>query len=119
LFDDTDPDLINALLDAGDKGKILFGLVNAITDPAKKKKPATMDEAMQDLSPSAQAQVTLFEKSRAKRPMVVKWSMFTKQTAPAGFLPELSTGDLKSKSTTGKEPPATVQLHHTYCTSDA
>ena len=119
LFDATDADLINALLDAGDKGKILFGLVNAITDPAKKKKPATMDEAMQDLSPSAQAQVTLFEKSRAKRPDVVKWSMFTKQTAPAGFLPELSTVDLKSKSTTGKEPPATVHIHHKFIAIDA
>src|SRR5437773_322929 len=119
LFDATDPDLIKALLDVGDKGKILFGLVNAISDPAKKKKPATIDEAMQDLSPSAQAQVTLFEKSRANRPDVVSWSMFTKQTAPAGFLPELSTVDLSSKSTTGTQPPATVHIHHKFIVIDA
>jgi phosphatidylserine/phosphatidylglycerophosphate/cardiolipin synthase-like enzyme len=119
LFDATDPDLIAALLAAADKGKILFGLVNAITDPAKKKKAATMDEAMQDLSPSAEAQVKVFEASRTKRPRVVKWSMFTKQTAPAGFLPELSTIDLSSKSTTGAKPPATVHIHHKFIVIDA
>jgi hypothetical protein len=38
MYSPTDSELLNAMLAAGDKGKILLGLLNSIADPTKKKK---------------------------------------------------------------------------------
>ena len=38
MFSPTDPALIRALLATGDRGKLLFGMLNSISDPSKKKK---------------------------------------------------------------------------------
>jgi len=53
-------------------------------------------------SAATQIKVTLFNRSR-KDKLVLPYSYFRPATAPAGFLPELSSVDFSSKSTL---PPA-------------
>ena len=40
MFDPTDPKLITALLATSDRKKLLYGLLNSISDPTAKKKNA-------------------------------------------------------------------------------
>jgi hypothetical protein len=52
----------------GDKKKLLFGLLNSITDPSKKKKKKEPEEGSgeppKQPGPAAQVQVTIFHRSR-------------------------------------------------------
>jgi phosphatidylserine/phosphatidylglycerophosphate/cardiolipin synthase-like enzyme len=130
MFDPTDPPLLEALLAAGDKGKLLYGMLNSISDPskAKPKKAATAHAGEAPLAPSAatKIKVTLFNRSR-KDKKVLAYSYFMRTNAPAGFLPELSTVDMTTKSTlvpakTAKGqkshvPPA-VHIHHKFIVID-
>jgi len=128
MFSPTDPALIRALLATSDRKKLLFGMLNSISDPSKKKKkgddPSSSGEAPREPTENTKVQVELFNRSR-KDKKVVAYSYFHKGLAPAGFLPEFSTVDLSSRSTLappkpGKKggPPA-VHIHHKFIIIDA
>src|SRR5581483_9798074 len=121
-----DKPLLEALLRVGDERKIMFGLLNSIIDPSKKKKKVD-DGIVHDLSPAAQVQVELFNRSR-KDKKAIAYDLFRPATAPEGWLPEFSTvGTLQEKtigwsdsrkSPGGKTPPA-VHIHHKFIVVDA
>jgi phosphatidylserine/phosphatidylglycerophosphate/cardiolipin synthase-like enzyme len=133
MFDPTDPDLLKSLLAAGDKKKLLYGMLNSISNPSNKKKKASDEdddaadagEAPRKPTPATQIKVTLFNRSR-KDKKVLAYSYFKPGDTPAGFLPEFSAVDMSSKSTLpppkkGKKrggPPA-VHIHHKFIVIDA
>jgi phosphatidylserine/phosphatidylglycerophosphate/cardiolipin synthase-like enzyme len=137
MFDPTDPALLSALMATSDRGKLLYGLLNSISDPSKtknksKKKKSVDDE---DLSAagepprkptaSTQIKVELFNRSR-KDKKILAYSYFSADTAPAGFLPELSSVNFNSKSTLPPPKPGgkkkfipAVHIHHKFIVIDA
>lgn len=133
MFSPTDKQLLEALFKVGDQKKLMFGLLNSISDPSKSndkknQKLIADGEAPKELSASAKVQVELFNRSRRDRD-VLAYSYFTPGTAPANFLPELSSIDTSAFSTlppvapkNGKnkhsQPPA-VHVHHKFIVIDA
>jgi phosphatidylserine/phosphatidylglycerophosphate/cardiolipin synthase-like enzyme len=136
MFDPTDPALLKALLATGDRKKLLFGLLNNISEPnAKKKKTANGADDLSDsgeapTAPTANTEikVTLFNRSR-KDKKVLAYNYFRPGDTPAGFLPELSAVDMSSQSTLtpakpkagkkGKQGPPAVHIHHKFIVVDA
>ena len=133
MFSPTDKALLEALMEAGDKKKIMFGMLNSIVDPtnalAKKNAKAIADgKAPTGLTENAKVQVTLFNRSRTQRD-VLSYAYFTPATVPVGFLPELSSIDTSRFSTVppappsnnGKQPhtPPAVHIHHKFIVIDA
>ena len=131
MFDPTDPPLLDALLATSDDGRLLYGLLNSISDPSKKPKKGDTVEATReasgvaplDPSPGTQVQVQLFNRSRSDH-AVVAYDYFRPKAVPVGFLPELSAIDLSSKSTLGQSkpggrPPPAVHIHHKFIVIDA
>ncbi len=131
LFDPTDKNMLEALFAIGEQHKMLFGLVNSISDPSRSKKALTPEDALNAPSPSAQVQVEIFHRSR-KDKLVVSYDLFNAQDAPAGWLPEFSAIDLSSKSVgnhpTIQPPPGkqgkksyipAVHIHHKFILIDA
>jgi phosphatidylserine/phosphatidylglycerophosphate/cardiolipin synthase-like enzyme len=127
MFDPTDPKLIAALLAVGDKKRLLYGMLNSIADPNKKKNSLSdSGEPPRPPTPATQIKVTLYNRSR-KDKKVLAYSYFRPGNTPAGFLPEFSAVDMSSKSTlpppkeNGKKkggPPA-VHIHHKFIVIDA
>jgi len=129
MFDPTDPKLIASLLAVGDQKKLLYGMLNSIADPNKKKDSLSASgEAPRKPTPATEIKVTLFNRSRKDR-KVLAYNYFRPGNTPAGFLPELSAVDMSSKSTlpppkpaAGKKkgggPPA-VHIHHKFIVIDA
>lgn len=126
MFDPTDPKLISSLLATSDRKKLLYGLLNSISDPsAKKNNRSDSGEAPVKPSPGTQIKVTLFNRSR-KDKEVLAYSFFRPGATPAGFLPELSSVDLSSESTLPppkagqkKHGPPAVHIHHKFIVIDA
>jgi phosphatidylserine/phosphatidylglycerophosphate/cardiolipin synthase-like enzyme len=134
MFDPTDPALLKALMATSDRDKLLYGLLNGISDPSKAKKPKAEraddeNRAASGLPPknptaATQVRVEVFNRSR-KDKRVIAYNYFRPKAAPAGFLPEFSTVDLSSKSTlgqhkaSGKRPPPAVHIHHKFIVIDA
>ncbi|MGE5208286.1 MAG: phospholipase D-like domain-containing protein [Alphaproteobacteria bacterium] len=127
MFSPTDPALIKALLATSDRKRLLFGLLNSISDPTKKTKPdnrSRSGEAPGGLSDAAQVQVTLFNRSRTDK-KVLAYSYFRPGNAPASFLPELSAVDFSSRSTLpppqggAKKGPPAIHIHHKFIIIDA
>ena len=133
MFDPTDPALLKALMATSDRGKLLYGLLNSISDPSTAKKPkAERDDenrAASGLPPknptaATQVRVEVFNRSR-KDKSVIAYNYFRPKAAPAGFLPEFSTVDLSSKNmlgqhkASGKRPPPAVHIHHKFIVIDA
>ena len=125
MFDPTDPDLIEALLATGDQRKLLYGLLNSISDPDVKKKDTAPDETSIKISASTEIKIDLFNRSQHDR-KTLAYNYFRPGKTPAGFLPELSTVDFSSKSTLGtpkgnkgKRPPPAVHIHHKFIVIDA
>jgi phosphatidylserine/phosphatidylglycerophosphate/cardiolipin synthase-like enzyme len=130
MFDPTDPDLIKALLGTSDRKRLLFGLLNNISDPSKAKKNKTDNlsasgEAPRAPSAATEVKVTLFNRSR-KDKAVLAYSYFRPGAAPADFLPELNSVDFSSRSTIKpaksgpkKRPPPAVHIHHKFIVVDA
>ncbi len=112
MFSPTDEKLLKALLDAGDQGKIMYGLLNSIPDPAKAKKTGGKNTAKQ------QIMVEVFNRSRKDR-KAVTYDYFRPGSAPRGFLPELSGIDTRSFSLQppGNNVPA-VHIHHKFLVID-
>jgi phosphatidylserine/phosphatidylglycerophosphate/cardiolipin synthase-like enzyme len=129
MFSPTDPKLIRTLLTTGDRGKLLFGVLNSISDPSKRKKKkednlSDSGEPPRAPTETTQVQVELFNRSR-KDKKILAYAYFHPGGTPAGFLPEFSTVDLGSRSTlppakSGKKrgPPA-VHIHHKFIVIDA
>jgi phosphatidylserine/phosphatidylglycerophosphate/cardiolipin synthase-like enzyme len=126
MFDPTDPALLTSLMEIGDRGKLLYGMLNSISDPAKASKKAQQNvlsdsgEPPRKPSASAQIRVTLYNRSRQDK-KILAYSYFQKGDTPAGFLPELSTVDLSSMSTLppSKRPAPAVHIHHKFIVIDA
>jgi phosphatidylserine/phosphatidylglycerophosphate/cardiolipin synthase-like enzyme len=128
MFDPTDPQLLTALLATGDRKKLLFGLLNNISDPnAKKKSLSDSGEAPKAPTAGTQIKITLFNRSRKDR-KVLAYNYFRPGDTPAGFLPELNAVDMSSMSTlkpakpTGgkkKAGPPAVHIHHKFIVVDA
>ena len=115
MFSPTDAALLKALLDAGDQGKIMYGLLNSITDPKTGKQ--TADGAAP--GKSQQILVEVYNRSRRDK-KAIAYDFFGKDNAPRGFLPEFSTIDLGGMSLAphGKGVAA-VHIHHKFIIIDA
>jgi phosphatidylserine/phosphatidylglycerophosphate/cardiolipin synthase-like enzyme len=125
MFSPTDADLLNAMLAAGDRGKLLYGLLNSIRDPKKRDRAEeSSGVAPPDPSPATEVQVTLYNRSRRDR-KVLAYSYFAKGNAPVGFLPEFDTVDVSRWSTAPpaagdrKHAPPAVHIHHKFIVIDA
>jgi phosphatidylserine/phosphatidylglycerophosphate/cardiolipin synthase-like enzyme len=129
MFSPTDPKLIRTLLATGDRGKLLFGMLNSIADPSKSKKKKEDNLSDSGEPPRAPTETTkvkveLFNRSR-KDKLVLSYAYFHPGDTPAGFLPELSTVDLSSRSTlpppkrSKKGGPPAVHIHHKFIIIDA
>ena len=106
MFSPTDPKLIRTLLATGDRGKLLFGMLNSISDPSKNKKEEeartiSRIPARRRAQPTetTKVQVELFNRSRKDKKVLAVLVISVPAAAPAGFLPEFSTVDLSSRST--------------------
>lgn len=126
MFSPTDAELLSALLKTGDEKKLLFGLLNSISDPTKKKTKAEVpDKTFNAPSAAATIQVEVFHRSRKDR-KVVSYDYFRKGRAPKSWLPELSTIDTSAYSIVpkktgmvkGRGAPA-VYIHHKFIVIDA
>lgn len=126
MFDPTDPALLAALLAAGDRSKLLYGLLNAISDPSKSAKNlSSSGESPTAPTAGTQIKVTLFNRSRKDR-KVLAYSYFKPGDTPSGFLPELNAVDMSSKSTlppakggSSKGRPPAIHIHHKFIVIDA
>jgi phosphatidylserine/phosphatidylglycerophosphate/cardiolipin synthase-like enzyme len=125
MFSPTDQALLKAIMNAGNQKKMMFGLLNSITDPTKSKKnklAKDSDKAMANPTPSQQIQTEVFHRSQ-KQKDIVSFAFFgeKKAKAPAGFLPELQTIDTSKyslyKPKKGKGAP-TVHIHHKFIVID-
>ncbi len=110
LFTPTDAELRNECFAAGDRGLMMFGLVNRISQPKKKDDG---DDEDGKLRADELAAVELFHRSRSRRD-VVGAGMFARDEVPAGFLRELN---VLPGSRRGKFPP--VIIHHKFIVIDA
>jgi phosphatidylserine/phosphatidylglycerophosphate/cardiolipin synthase-like enzyme len=125
MFDPTDPQLITALLATSDRKKLLYGLLNRISDPtAKKNDRSDSGEPPRQPSAATQIKVTLFNRSR-KDKKVLAYSFFRPGATPAEFLPELSSVDMSRMSTlpprkpgAKKGGPPAVHIHHKFIVID-
>jgi phosphatidylserine/phosphatidylglycerophosphate/cardiolipin synthase-like enzyme len=132
LFDPTDPTMLKSLFALGDKHRMLFGVVNSISNGSGKKgKAKSPEDALRAPSVSAQVQVELFHRSE-KDHLIVSYDLFNAPAAPRGWLPEFSAIDLSSKSAGGTpviQPTAkgkktkkkfipSVHIHHKFIVID-
>ncbi|MFM0740781.1 phospholipase D-like domain-containing protein [Paraburkholderia xenovorans] len=112
LFMPTDAPLRDACFAAGDKGLMMFGLVNHIS--AKSAEAAqTAQQDGQIVTTTALANMELYHRSRDKRD-VIDAEYFSPATVPAGFEPEL-------RLFPGEHAPsyAPVIIHHKFLVIDA
>jgi len=110
MFTATDKELLNAIFDAGDSGKVIYGMINTIPDPnAKPPKPGKETDAHK-------VAVTLYNRSQHERDTLA-YDYFDPVSAPAGFLPEFKTINV-SKYSGGKGPPIAVHIHHKFVVID-
>jgi len=112
LFSPTDESLLSACFEAGDKGLMMFGLVNSISEHAAE---TAENKELQGghLSTSELASIELYHRNKKNRD-VVDGKYFTSATVPEGFDVEvqLFPGD--------KRPPyPPVVIHHKFVVIDA
>jgi phosphatidylserine/phosphatidylglycerophosphate/cardiolipin synthase-like enzyme len=130
LFEPTDKEMLQSFFSLGDNHKMMFGLVNSISDP-NKKKAKTPEQALKAPSAAAEVKVELFHRSR-KDHLVLAYDLFNAPVAPRGWLPEFSAIDLSSKAVGGSPTtqPArkgkskkkfipSVHIHHKFIVIDA
>ncbi|MGZ3240208.1 MAG: phospholipase D-like domain-containing protein, partial [Burkholderiaceae bacterium] len=109
LFSPTDSGLRNACFGAGDRGLMMFGLVNHIVKP----KPGQEDGDPNLLHADQLAAIELFHRSRDKRD-VIDASFFDHNHTPVGFETEFNLYP-------GSKPPPypPVIIHHKFVLIDA
>jgi phosphatidylserine/phosphatidylglycerophosphate/cardiolipin synthase-like enzyme len=103
LFSPTDAQLRDAIFDAGDAGKMMFGLVNSISS-----KQADGEDGG---NAGDVAKVEIFSRSRDKKD-VYSHSLYAKNDCPEGFWNETS-------SLPGKAAKFPVYIHHKFIVIDA
>lgn len=125
MFDPTDPPLLRALLATSGRKKLLYGMLNSISDPSRKTEDLSdTGEAPKQPSEGTKIKVELFNRSRRDK-QVLSYSYFRPGDTPAAFLPELNAVDMSSQSTlpppkSGRKkggPPA-VHIHHKFIIID-
>lgn len=110
MFTASDQPLMDAIFAIGDaKDHLIYGLLNSIDDPDK----PTKSGKKRNLSPIS---VKIFHRSQTK-PDTLSYDRFTKQSAPRGFLPELSAINTSKYSGT-KGPPIAIHIHHKFIVID-
>jgi hypothetical protein len=120
FFDPTDKQLLDACFQVGTDKKMMFGLVNTITDPDGKKKRAP---GVEGRKPNAQdlAKVALFHRSKEDND-VYAHAAFSKGGEPSGFWWEASRIQLPGTTSTGapssKKSPPEVYIHHKFVVID-
>jgi phosphatidylserine/phosphatidylglycerophosphate/cardiolipin synthase-like enzyme len=112
LFTPTDKELRDACFAQGDKGRMMFGLVNQIKAP--KKKAGDGNGGGKKIRADQLAKVEIYHRSRSKKD-VVGAEHFSKDDLPAGFLAELKA--FPGAPQGGKIPP--VIIHHKFIVIDA
>lgn len=112
IFTPTDKELRDACFEAGDKGLMMFGLVNNIS-PASAAKAEEAQKNGEVLASPVLANLELFHRSRDDRD-VIEGSFFSPSTVPHGFEVEhrYFPGEKPSKV-----PP--VVIHHKFIVIDA
>ncbi|WP_454874479.1 phospholipase D-like domain-containing protein [Paraburkholderia xenovorans] len=112
LFMPTDEPLREACFAAGDKGLMMFGLVNHIS-PKSAEAAEEAEKNGQTVSTTALANMELYHRGRDKRD-VIDAEYFSPATVPAGFEPEL-------RLFPGEHAPdyAPVIIHHKFLVIDA
>ncbi|WP_069706719.1 phospholipase D-like domain-containing protein [Burkholderia seminalis] len=112
LFMPTDAALRDACFAAGDRGLMMFGLVNRIS-VGSATKADTARQAGQTLDAATLANLELYHRSRDNRD-VIDAAYFSPATVPPGFTPEL-------RLFPGEPAPAfpPVVIHHKFIVIDA
>lgn len=112
LFMPTDAALRDACFAAGDRGLMMFGLVNRINAGSATKADAAQ-QAGQTLDAATLANLELYHRSRDNRD-VIDAAYFSPATVPQGFEPEL-------RLFPGEPAPAfpPVVIHHKFIVIDA
>jgi phosphatidylserine/phosphatidylglycerophosphate/cardiolipin synthase-like enzyme len=112
LFMPTDAPLRDACFSAGDKGLMMFGLVNHISAKSADEADAAQKDG-QTGSTTELANMALYHRSRDHRD-VIDAEYFSPATVPAGFEPEL-------RLFPGEKAPgyAPVIIHHKFLVIDA
>jgi phosphatidylserine/phosphatidylglycerophosphate/cardiolipin synthase-like enzyme len=116
LFSSTDQPLRDACFEAADRGRMMFGLVNAIRPP----KGGAADNA------STRASVAVYTRSRNSRD-VYSHDAYRQGSAPQGFWWEVDSlrttlhraTDGKAKNDAGQREPPEVYIHHKFVIIDA
>lgn len=103
LFSPTDDALRKAIFEQGDAGKMMFGLVNKISQAES--------ELQTKPNVAARARVEIYHRSRTNRD-VYGYNLFRKSKEPAGFWWEVS-------SLPGKNTKWPVYIHHKFVVIDA
>ena len=75
MFDPTDAALLQALLATGDRGRLLYGLLNSIADPGAAADDGSPDEVPAHPASAAQVKVELFNRSKADH-QVLAYNLF-------------------------------------------
>ena len=104
IFSPTDAILREALFNSGDEGKMMFGLVNYISDEEPVEKSGAAD---------VKAKIEIYHRNRNNKDVYDHHS-FSKANVPPGFWWELNSIPKKIKS---KIPP--VYIHHKFILIDA
>ncbi|OAJ53916.1 phospholipase [Paraburkholderia ginsengiterrae] len=112
LFMPTDAPLRDACFAAGDKGQMMFGLVNHIS-PKSAQAAEEAEASGKIVTTTALANMELYHRSRDKHD-VIDAEYFSPATVPAGFEPELRVFP-------GENAPsyAPVIIHHKFLVIDA
>jgi phosphatidylserine/phosphatidylglycerophosphate/cardiolipin synthase-like enzyme len=126
MFDPTDPRLLRALLATSGRKKLLYGMLNSISDPSQAKQNLSdTGEPPKQPTEATKVQVELFNRSRRDK-QVLAYSYFRPGDTPADFLPEFNAVDMSSQSTlpppkpgSKKRPPPAVHIHHKFIVIDA
>jgi phosphatidylserine/phosphatidylglycerophosphate/cardiolipin synthase-like enzyme len=116
LFSSTDEPLRNACFEAGDKGKMMFGLINRIGKP----KPDAADNA------STRTTVAVYHRSKENRD-VYSYDLFRRGKQPPGFWWEVGSirtavrkeADDEPLEEEGRKQPPEVYIHHKFLVIDA
>ncbi len=107
LFTPTDQELRDACFAVGDAGKMMFGLVNLISDKAGQPVAGGNPDAQQ------LAQIALYHRKFSDKPDVIDGRFFSKTNTPEGFVPEINL--FPGEQSPGFPP---VIIHHKFIVID-
>lgn len=102
LFSPTDRELRDACFEAGDQGKMMFGLVNSITEREPDGEGA---------GAAAEARVAIYHRSRKNRD-VYAHGLFSEKSEPEGFW-------FETRTLPGRASRFPVFVHHKFVVVDA